>query len=315
MSWSSNMVKRVITIIVVVVIILGLALPMFNLFAATVTEQKSETLKEVGDIINELINLKDNSDLTNAEKEKQEISIRQEALKKIIELSKLELDDLRKKLDVVEVTGNEQKELRKEFYDTLDLFATHYATSTEQVMQENLTLPAVKELAKQFKEWRDTYYTPQIQLLLNFLLVYNTVPVLSTADTRLEKIMSDLRKLENARLIVKSDYQRQLDQAVDHLTSAHVFQNRAEQSLLAILREQAAHSTTTISDLETATTTATTTIPELAATTTPATTTVKIIDPRLENTKDLIRHSLEDIKSAYNNFLDISKNVKRKLGL
>ncbi len=296
--------KSIIKILLVAVVIAGLVLPLLNLRAEEIKTQKTETLKEVNGLVSDLINLKDNNDLSAEEKALGETRIRKEALKKIFDLFLLEISDLQNKLNELDLQDQQLVDIRTRTLALLQGYTEHSQELTQQ-LDNNLTLEGLKGLARDFKIWRETYYNPQIQILVDFLLVFGEKSALKTANTRLDKIIADLKKLENTKLIRNSDYTPNLAKAMDTLTNAYVFNQRAEKMILEkIIRNQLLSTTTSPTVL----------FAMSPATSTNATSSSKVLT-NADEIKSLIERSIQEIKNTYTQFLEISKTIKKKLSL
>lgn len=280
------MAKRTIKILLVAIVVLSMVIPLLYIRAAEIVPSKNEALGEINDIVNSLIELKDNPALSSKEKIQEEIRIRKEALIKIIALLISEMDELRTKVGELPRANTQTNQIQLQFTEFLDSARVHTLQFNETLSQE-LTLTELKERTAVFKTWRNTYYQPRLEMLINFLLVANTQSILSVADHRLEKIITDLKKLESARITRRSEYNPLLNEAMESLTDANLTYYQAEKLIYSVL------GTNFLS------TTSATTTPTLITTT---------------HIKSLIGQSLNNIRSAYTAFLDISKFVKKRIG-
>lgn len=275
--------KSLFKIIIVTMVILGLVLPLFALRAEEGEPTKIQLLGEIGSLVNELIVLKDNPSLSAEEKENQEITLRKEALLKILALSLLETGDLKEKLKALDLENEEQKKIQNILFVLLAGYEDYYLELKERLLEEELFLGDLKDLTKEFKQWRKENYSKNVALVLNFILVFSEKSALKTADLRLEKIISDLNKLENAKLIKKQDFQELLNASIQHLTQAHLLNKKAKDLLM------------------------------LTASTTLANLTAAPVDEKNE-VRFLVKEALEEMKTAYKIFLEISQGVKQQLG-
>lgn len=310
--------SKTILFIIIAIVILGMlsSVLKFKAFAAetpanTNTESTLESpLKGVINSVDELVNLKDDNTLTAEEKIKKEIELRKDALLKIVELSLLETNNLKDKLNAIKTDNNEQEQIKNRLIETLEKNKA-YIEQIKTNLENDLLLEEIKDLTKNFKTWREDYYNDSVKKSLAFSLVFQEKSALKTADSRLEKIISDLRKLENAKLIKKEDTKKLLDASIKNLTNAHLLNNKAERSLISGLKQYFA--------AEDATTTAETLSGEensLSKNETATSTEVtKVKFEEKDEIKLLVEKSLDEIKNAYKNFLEISIRVKKKLGI
>lgn len=278
------LVSKIIKIAIVAAVIAGLVLPLLNLQAAEINPAaKPETIKEVGQLVDDLTAVKNNEDLSDSEKEQREIAIRREALAKILYLSKLEVQDLQVKLEGLGLDKIREQEIKKQFIELLKTYEEYYQV-LENKLQESLSLLELKELTKNLQEWRRGNYGQKVALIANFIMVFKEKASLEIADARLEKIMADLKKLESAKLIKRETLQSYLNAAIQQLSQAKLLNKKASDLLFSA-------SLATFS-------------------TAPAE-----IGKKTEDAKQLIKESFYEIKSAYQSFLEISKRVKQQLSL
>lgn len=313
--------KKVFRIFVIVIIILvTLSLTLSPIFAQ---ENLQVPNKEVSNKVDELVELKDNDTLSDEEKEIKEIRIRKEALGKITDLSLLEIKNLEDKINSLSFESDAQNKIKEAFLEILNKNKVYSEDLKLKAENEELTLEEVKDLAQEFKDWREENYNKHIKKLTVFILTFQEKNVLKTANIRLEKIIVDIKKLESAKIIKKEDTWKYIESAMKSLANAQILNSDAEETIIATIEK-------TIINIATST-------PEIAmeiGTTTPekietkkaeqiegpalslaiqaATSTPKIITEE-ESAQTLIEESLKEIKSAYTNFISISNKVKAKL--
>lgn len=328
--------KKVLKVFVIVIIILvTLSLGLSPIFAQ---ENLQVPNKEVSNKVNELVELKDDSILSDEDKEIKEIRIRKEALGKITNLSLVEIKNLEDKINSLDFESGAQNAIKESFLGILDnnrKYSEDLKTKTES---DKLTLEEVKNLAQEYKDWRDENYNKYIKKMTVFILTFQEKNVLKTANTRLEKIMTDLKKLENAKIIKKEDTWKYVDSAMKSLTNAQIFNSDAEKIIIDIIEKDIINiatstpvyvATSTPELIETATTTpdkiivlvepikesmASSTVGLATSTQMVSTSSLQKIIPE-DSAQTLIEKSLKEIKNAYNSFISISVKVSQKLKL
>lgn len=338
--------KKILKILVIVIIILvTLSLGLSPIFAQ---ENLQTPNKDVANKVDELVELKDDSTLSDQDKEIKEIQIRKEALNKITNLSLLEIKNLENKINSLDLESGAQNKIKEKFLEILDnnkKYSEDLKTKTEN---EKLTLEEVKNLAQEYKDWREENYNKYVKKLTVFILTFQEKNVLKTANTRLDKIMTDLKKLESTKLLKKEDTSKFINSAMKSLANSQIFNNNAEKMIMdAIKIDILDIATSTL--ISVATSTSATSTSELieTATTTPekvekiiepirqaqgepikesavasttasvaplsgATSTPKIISEE-DSAQTMIEKSLQEIKNAYNSFISISNKVSQKL--
>lgn len=311
-------ISKTFSIIIITLVILGLILPFSNIFAQ---ENLQAPLKEVSNKVDELIELKDDNTLSDEEKEIREIRVRKEALEKIITLSLIETENLVLKLSTLELSSENQVAIKDRFVEILKNNEVYSKELGEEIKEENLSLDDVKNLAQEYKDWRDENYNKYIKKITVFLLTFQEKQVLKTAETRLEKIMSDLKKLEDLKIIKKDDTLKFITASTKNLANAQILNSKAEEKImLAIERDILEVASSTESMMATSTAEA-----MMMLTVEPkeqleevekevATSSIEIILEE-DEAQSLVEESLQEIKNAYANFIDISNKVSQRLKL
>lgn len=278
------MVKRVIKIILVAIVILGMVVPFLYIGAAEIPPEKNDALEEINSIVNSLNEIRSSHALSSSEKIREEVRMRKEALAKIAALLLSEMDELQTQIDALPNSFERTEKIQSQFAEFFDS-ARAYIRQFNTTLSEELTLVETKERAAAFKAWRDTYYQPHVEMLINFVLVSDTQSILSTADHRLENIIADLKRLESARITRRSEYNALLNEAMESLTDASLSYYKAKKIIFDAMNSGFIGSGT--------------------ASSSPLLTTTHI--------KSLIGQSLGNIRSAYTSFLDISSFIKKRI--
>lgn len=311
---NMNKIFKIIVIAIIILVVLSLSLsPIFA------QENLQAPNKDVADKVDELIRLKDNNTLSESEKEIKEIQIRKEALDEIANLSLLEIKNLEDKLNSLEFTSDIQNQIKDRFLEILGNNRKYSEDLKTKLSGENLTLTEVKNLAQEYKDWRDQNYNNYVKKLTVFILSFQEKNVLKTANTRLEKIITDIKKLETTKILKKEDTWNLIESAMKSLTNAQVLNTNAEKIIIEVIQKDiliiaSSTASTTISLVESATTTPETSEIEINLASTSAkiaSSTPKILPEN--NAQTMIEKSLQEIKNTYNIFISISNKVKLKL--
>jgi len=317
------MKKALKTFVIIIIILVTLSLGLSPIFAQ---ENLQAPNKEVANKVDELVELKDDSTLSDQDKEVKEIQIRKEALGKITDLSLVEIKNLEGKINSLDFGSDAQIKIKEKFLEILDnnkKYSEDLKTKTEN---DKITLDEVKNLAQEYKDWREENYNQYVKKLTVFVLTFQEKDVLKTANTRLEKIMADLKKLENAKIIKKEDTWKYIDSAMKSLANAQIFNSNAEKIIINAIEKDiiniasstpemtAEIATTTPEKIEKPAIKPAIEISAASSTVKLATSTPKIIKEE-DNAQTLIERSLKEIKNAYASFISISAKVSQKLKL
>lgn len=228
-----------------------------------------------------------------------DVALRIQAMKKVVEFSVEEAKTLKVKLLATELAGVDEEALKTwkagvekdlsaagAYYESVLLALT---TTTSP-----LNLAGVKTLAASFKEWRDASFVPVASAVEEFLLIAGQARALSVAETRYAKIASDVAKLERTKLKRVETLSAFLSAARAHLDEASAAYERAHTRFAALI-------------------TPATSVEKNAEEPEVATTTITAEAEATPPIRDEIRTSLEKIKQAYLVFIEMSAEVKKIL--
>ncbi len=312
--------SKIFSAVLIFFVIIGLTVPFALIFAQ---ENLQAPLKDVTNKVDELIELKDNTTLSDQEKEQKEIEIRKEALEKILSLSLIEIKNLEDKINALNLSSKDQLAIKEKFLEILESNKQFSTELNSKIEKDSLTLEEIKNFAQEYKDWRDSNYNKYVKKINVFILTFQEKQFLKTADTRLQKIMSDLKKLEDLRILKKEDTSSFIEASMKNLTTAENLNKDAETLITSTIKKELLEtaSSTTIIEKESATTTQKLEIIEeapalslMAAPEQIASTSPKII-PEEDTAQTMIEKALTEIKNAYSNFIGISNKVSQKLKL
>lgn len=254
--------------------------------------------------------------LTDAER----FTMAKEGLEKALTLAIEKVSQLTADLNNRQFEENSQEfVMRAKFLEDLTLYNTYYTGALESARSlENLE--SVQVLAQEIKTYRDTVYTPGVEDIVEFVLIFYSEDVLKTANERFEKVSSDIEKLETLGLIEPGLFDEKLESARQMLTAADGLRLQAEQIVIPpiVLETTTTTTTTTTEDLQNTTETiqiidiaTTSQASDGGATMTQASETAE--EPVAP--KALLEEGLNNVKTVYGLFLEISESVKTTLGI
>lgn len=285
----------------------------FNLVAVNFAWAESSTTtpqESLQESVTNLINTKDQDNLTPEQKEKDEQNLRLEIFGKVLDLSIKEVEDIIEQLKVLKNLNEPETNLRNQLLEKFNGFLQFYDEQKKNLNQpEEFDLTAIKKLAQDFKNWRENIYRPIFETATDFLLINQQEAVLEMTEKRYQKISLDINKLKKTNLEGIDILEKSLDQAANLIKTAKDLWQETEDNFWQILDftalATASSTPTATSSGETVTLTATSTI-------TPTSTSVTAEDQSL-SIKNLIGESLNKIKEAYRIFIEMSIFVKKLL--
>lgn len=178
-----------------------------RIVAAATPSPVEKAIESVKDKLDALVNAKD-------EQSPDEFAFRVSTMKKVIEFSIAETNDLKIKLLTIEI-GKEAKPWRDATVEKLNDALAHYAEVKENLEdgEQTIDLAGVKIIAQEFKEWRTTYLISTADAVRDFLLISQEGNAIETAKKRAQKIGEDVTKLKNAKNKVAKNLATLLDKA------------------------------------------------------------------------------------------------------
>jgi hypothetical protein len=274
-------------------------------FASAQEKAVQKALENVKDRVDDLITAKDENS-PNA------VALRIETFKKVIELSVSEAKDLKIKLLSLDSPKDEAIiAWQKAMIDGLDSALEYYNTQ-RTLLEKNppTSVVQIKDLAEQFKEWREKNYLPLATQISDFILINQEQKAIEVAKKRADKIGGDLANLKKSKnavilknLAVLENFLSSARKLIAEASETNLVANRLffEQYLAAYLPqpEDANNASSSIESVES----------QSAETAQLATSTAVFSPPSI---KDLVKESLSKIRTAYQIFIEMS-NLVRKL--
>ncbi len=172
------------------------------------------------------------TDSVNKAKEAEDPLAHQKALQKIINTSIIRTNEFIGRLTLLRGLESGYEELRDAHVATLRSFIDHYNTVLNK-LSDLEDVDSIKALAAELKDWRDATVNPEVERVVEFLLVFQGRALLNTAHNRLGLITEDATYFQDIQDINNARIQTLLNEAAELLKSAERLQLLAEQVLLA----------------------------------------------------------------------------------
>jgi hypothetical protein len=254
--------------------------------------------------VNQLIEVKDDKSLTESERLIKELEARKQVIKDALALSLKEIDGLETSFKAIKTKDERVNAFQKASFEYLESAKIFYEEQTSTI-DDLPDIEAVKAEAQTIKDYRNADYNAKISRITNFLLLNQTGELIKVAETRWQKIDSDLTKLERGQFISAGYFDTNMQKAQKYINDAVSLSNDAKEQILEDFEAEQ-----TPAEEE----------PKLMATErteAPALTGSGAIEieaePEVVNPKELIAASLTNLKSSYDVFLQISQSVKKIL--
>ncbi|MDP3956759.1 MAG: hypothetical protein Q8P97_02070 [bacterium] len=264
------------------------------------------------DALKALLDVKD-SDLSPPDRDQAELNARKGVLSQIVICSEVELGTFKKRLTDLDLKSNDKKDelLRDKFLGDIGTIGSYFSDINNRLAGD-IDLEGVKALAKEFSEWRETFYIPTLSNLNDFALVIQNQQAIKTARARFDKIFFSLSavKLNNT-----TDIKKLLNESDGYIKKGAELNEQAHALAWTVnlIFDNASSSPTSTAVTTTSSSTATSTTINASSTALNATSTPEVqpAQPILP----LVRDSLGELKKAYGDYLAISNIVKKYLGL
>jgi hypothetical protein len=254
---------------------------------ALAESEMRQAVQPVEKSLNTLVTIRDNDSLSASEKAEQELAARKEVLKGALTLSIEETKNLADRLKLLPEFGAETKEkgMQNAFAGALQSYAVYYEKQLTKVNDLDSDA-AVKALAQEIKTYRETIHNPNIQNIVDFVLLFQNDSVITTAKTRHTKIVSDMRKLEKRGFIKAGVFDEPLGNAASLISKAETLNLQAKDVMFAEPKEKEGEDEETPIEKE-----------------------------KAPSARELLVASFDNVRDAYTIFLSVSKDVRSLLGI
>ncbi|MBI1839146.1 MAG: hypothetical protein HYR95_02545 [Candidatus Colwellbacteria bacterium] len=257
-------------------------------------EEKNAGINTVEQNVNDLLLIRDDDSLSDKEKAAKEIEVKTKILEGVLSLSLDEVKNLNGKLkDLPEFPKDSQeKKMQEGFMKSLEVHAAYYNEELNKLALLQ-TLAELRNMAEEVKKYRETVYNSDVQKIVEFALVFYSENVLGVSNNRLDKISGDIKKLSGMGYIRAGAFDSQMAKAKDLLELAAKLQKQAKEIVLKVPDGK-----------------------DMVSDNAPAELIIKDGEvKKLPAPTNLMGDSLNKIKEAYGIFLQISKDVRKALGI
>ena len=300
--------------------------------AETSTSPVTENVCALQSMLQELLAAKEASSTPIDAKEERERTARLNVLKETIKCMGTEILVISEKLQLLNLNANSERDrlLRDKYAGDFGA-ASLYLDDIESNITDDMMAENIKQLAADALSWRESFYLPLLARTNDFLLVIESEAAVRTANARYERIflalqtvrLSELRRIKPLLEDAKSALLR-----AERINAAAHERIGSLESLFGSTSSTGA--TTTSVDINDATPTSSST-PLDSASSTMATSTPAMIAQSFEPSSatssepeaatpqplviNLVKESLQEVKRAYDNYLEISKTVRSLLSV
>lgn len=207
-----------------------------------------------------------------------EFAARKKVVADALNLANKEIIDLRTNLNELPEFSEDSREaeLLSQYASALHEYLKYYSKKTNE-LEAVKEVDEIKQLAKEIIDFRTNIYNPMIDEIADFNLLFYTADTIGTASIRLTKINTDIKRLEKLNFIKPGLFKAKLDKSSETLRDATLSFMRAQSLILS-----PADAVTVKSEVK---------------------------------ARELLETSLGSVKETYEIFLQVSKDVRKALGL
>lgn len=280
-------------------VILGLFLLAPNAGAQTTALKKA--VEEIKDTVDLLIGAKDS--------ENESLTFRLETFKRVLELAETEAKDLKVKILSFETADEITEAWKEKQIGKINAVIGYYSSRQEAVgINKEISLDDLKSIAQEFKDRRESDFRPITEETTEFFLIHQENKAIETSQKRLQKINKDIEKLKTQKIknINKADAYLEKaeilinESAASNQAAADLFWERFNAtSSFSVAVSTAENNIATSSDQADPTV-----IPDGNET---------ALEQKTPSIKDLVYASLDDLRGAYQTFIELSSFVRELL--
>jgi len=152
---------------------------------------------------------------------------KKESLADALTASYDELNELKNEIESIKVNEPWDK-IKTNLLNQADKIKDYYDSSSEKLSSENIDQDSIKNLAKELKYFREGVFNEYYKNSINFILIFEEADLLKIADSRLDKISSDLARLEKQSISKIKVLKTLYNEAEKHLKLAHDLNDNAK---------------------------------------------------------------------------------------
>ena len=246
----------------------------------------NENASALNESVDALLEIKDDSALSEAERGLKEIDARKKVIVEAVRLSVAEINGLKENLSKNKPAEAKLKLKAASFFSYLDEAAAYFESAG--IKAGGLTdLEKIKTLAGELKDYRENNYNPRLQKIVDFFLWLQIDNLISAAETRWQKINLEIKKFEKYELIDPGAFSADMENAQKYLAGAKEISREAGKMIIETNLDEL---NPPLSDADA--------IEKLSA------------EPAIKpSVRELLGNSLKNLRSSYEIFVKISRDA------
>ncbi len=299
---------------------LGLLGSILLVSSAQAASDVATKISETKEVVQQLLEIKDDTTLSEPERQQLELQLKKNITIRVVDIAQAQIKEMREQMDKVAFPDSDDwNEVKKFVYTSIESYDTFYKESKRSLESNELSLEDVKIIAQRIGTKKNEEIDPFLQKATNISTTFGISEIVKRADERRKKVLSDVDKIYSQKLTTEKDLRDAFEKAAQSVTDARTFNNKAKEIMLNLYTVDATPLPSPIMD-------ATSTI-DPSPTPEPLSRFIELFDEDVAKftgvrksqvtnehrdiyLKYVIKKSAEQIREAYNIFLQMSLSVK-----
>lgn len=206
-------------------------------------------ISETKDVVQKLLQIKDDTSLDSVEREKLELQLKKTIVESILKISELQMDNAKGQLDAVSFPESDDwREVKSFLYESLDSHRDMFAKTKESLKSDSISLDSIKEIAKNLEDEKIGEVDIFLKRVTNVSVAFNISDILKLTEERLKKVSSDVDKIYAQKLSDNEELRNLFRKAAQEVGDARTRNNQTKEIMLHLYTKEAESATGTPAD-------------------------------------------------------------------
>jgi hypothetical protein len=193
-----------------------------------------QKLKNLMTSCRNLANINDDTKLTDTQKETLDADARIKLISSVVDLSKIQLKNIKNRLDKIEFPKSDGWYfIKKDLSEKLDAYNNYFGEQYNELGKE-LAIDQIRSLAQKIKDKKNKEIDKFIERANRVAISFNTDNILRLSDQRIQKVGADIMKIYNKKLTNNPKIKDSFQKSVQKIELAHNLNDRAKWIMLNI---------------------------------------------------------------------------------
>lgn len=294
--------KKTIKLIgIAIFIAIFLFYPIKNILAQS--KEIAQKINEIKSVIQKISEIKDSSEISDEKKSQTELQLKKKVLIDVIGLGKLQIDDIKEKLNSTSFpNNNDWNKIKDSLYKNLDLFIKYYNAYQSKINEDKeFNLDKIKTAAKEINDYKKSTIDPKLRQINDIAITFDISSILDLANERLQKINTDINKIYKKGLINDGILKNMFEKASKYLAGANSANNKAKSVILNFYTINTNVKSEILSSSSSSISLSTSTPEIIEKSTSTASTTEELINQKKDNFAKSLLKEMEKVASSTDN--------------